>query len=47
MRATDMPFNIDKKLVYEAYKAIRSGRANFFNGLRRNIGLSSYTGTSV
>ncbi len=22
MRATDKPFNIDKKLVYEAYKAV-------------------------
>ena len=24
MRATDKPFNIDKKLVYEAYKAVKS-----------------------
>jgi retron-type reverse transcriptase len=24
MRATDKPFNIDKKLVYEAYKAVQS-----------------------
>ena len=24
MRATGKPFNIDKKLVYEAYKAVKS-----------------------
>jgi hypothetical protein len=24
MRATDKPFNIDKKLVYEAYQAVQS-----------------------
>jgi len=24
MRATDKPFNIDKKQVYEAYKAVKS-----------------------
>jgi len=24
MRATDKPFNIDKNLVYEAYKAVKS-----------------------
>jgi RNA-directed DNA polymerase len=24
MGATDKPFNIDKKLVYEAYKAVKS-----------------------
>jgi RNA-directed DNA polymerase len=24
MPATDKPFNIDKKLVYEAYKAVKS-----------------------
>jgi hypothetical protein len=24
MHATDKPFNIDKKLVYEAYKAVKS-----------------------
>jgi len=26
MRATDKPFNIDKRLVYEAYKAVKSNR---------------------
>ena len=26
MRATDKPFNIDKKLVYEAYKAVQSNK---------------------
>jgi hypothetical protein len=26
MRATDKPFNIDKKLVYEAYKAVKSNK---------------------
>ena len=24
MRTTDKPFNIDKRLVYEAYKAVKS-----------------------
>src|SRR5499433_3152764 len=26
MRATNKPFNIDKRLVYEAYKAVKSNR---------------------
>jgi RNA-directed DNA polymerase len=26
MHATDRPFNIDKRLVYEAYKAVKSNR---------------------
>ena len=26
MPATDKPFNIDKKLVYEAYKAVKSNK---------------------
>jgi RNA-directed DNA polymerase len=26
MHATDKPFNIDKRLVYEAYKAVKSNR---------------------
>jgi len=26
MRATNKPFNIDKRLVYEAYKAVKSIR---------------------
>ena len=33
MRATDKPFNIDKKQVYEAYKAVKSnGGAAGVNG---------------
>jgi len=27
MHATNKPFNIDKRLVYEAYKAVKSNRA--------------------
>ena len=26
MHATDKPFNIDKRMVYEAYKAVKSNR---------------------
>ena len=26
MHATDKPFHIDKRMVYEAYKAVRSNR---------------------
>ena len=26
MHATNKPFNIDKRLVYEAYKAVKSNR---------------------
>jgi hypothetical protein len=33
MRATDKPFNIDKNLVYEAYKAVKSNGKEHPHGL--------------